>query len=62
MNESSRWILAAFLAGAAAGAAFVLRSRHLQHRVARALQHKTHLQTWEGEGGNLAPPLQAKPL
>ena len=62
MNNNSRWILTAFVAGAAAGAAFVLRSRHLDHRVARAVQHKTQLHTWEGEGGNLAPRAYAKPL
>ena len=62
MNNNSRWILAAFFAGAAAGAAFVLRSRHLEHRVARAVQHKAQLHTWEGEGGNLAPRAVATPL
>ncbi len=62
MNNNSRWILTAFVAGAAAGAAFVLRSRQLNERVARAVQHKTQMHTWEGEGGNLAPRVQAKAL
>jgi hypothetical protein len=63
MKNDIRWILAALVAGIAAGAALATRSRQLHHRGVRALQHKAQLHTWEGEGGNLAPrAVTAKPL
>jgi hypothetical protein len=56
MSVDKPWILLlAVTAGAAAGAAFALRSRRRHHRAAHEVQHKANLKTWENEGGNLAP-------
>lgn len=56
MNIDKRWSLLLTVAvSAAIGAVFASRSRRRQHRAGHDLEHKTHLKTWENEGGNLAP-------
>jgi hypothetical protein len=57
MKIDKQWLaLLAVAVGAAAGAAFASKSRRRYHRaVSDHREHKTHLKTWENEGGNLAP-------
>ena len=56
MSIDKRWLLfIAAATGAAAGAAFMSRSRRRQRRGAHDLQHKEDLKSWENEGGNEAP-------
>lgn len=57
MKIDSRWlVLLALGVGAAAGAALASSSRRQHHRkVSDHREHKTHLKSWENEGGNLAP-------
>ena len=57
MNIEKRWILLfALTTSAAIGAAFATRTRRKYVRAERDMQHKSHLKSWENEGGNLAPP------
>jgi hypothetical protein len=63
MSIDKRWLLfIAVAASAAAGAAFMSRSRRRQHRTAHDLQHKEDVKAWENEGGNLAPMPAASAL
>ena len=56
MNIDKRWILLlAVASGAAALASVAMRSRRRTLRTEHALEHATHLRSWENEGGNLAP-------
>jgi hypothetical protein len=56
MNIDKRWVmLLAVAASAAAGVAVALQSQRRRHRVARNLEHKSDVSSWENEGGNLTP-------
>jgi len=54
-------MLLALAAGAAIGTAFALRQRNERLHGETRRQHKTNLQSWEGEGGSLAAPAVAPP-
>ena len=57
MNRNNkRWaFLFAATAGVVGGAVFAMASRRQQHQVARELEHTSKLESWEGEGGSVAP-------
>jgi len=60
MTLNRNVILALTVAGGAAVTAMLAARRHA--RRAEAVQHKTDLQTWEGEGGSPALPAVVNPL
>ena len=56
MYSDQRWILTiALVCGAAVAAAVVADTRRYR-RLQLKMQEKVAVQTWEGEGGNPAPP------
>ena len=59
MTLSRNLILALTVTGGAAVAAVLAVRRRT--RLVDAVQHKTDLQTWEGEGGGPVRPAVAKP-
>jgi hypothetical protein len=61
-NDKRLSLLFAIAISAAAGAAIAATSRRKQIRATQDQQHKTHVRTWESEGGNLAPTEAAAAL
>lgn len=58
MNPGTRWILVAAAAAAGAvGALAVSDVRRRHARVARDVDNRRQIKSWENEGGNLAPAL-----
>ena len=56
MQMNKRFLLLlAMAASAAAGALAASKSRRRHRRTSRDQEHKQDLQSWENEGGNLAP-------
>jgi hypothetical protein len=62
MSSDQRWVLLIALVCGAAVAAAVAADARRYRRLQVKMQEKVEVQTWEGEGGNPAPPARRSQL